>query len=491
MEIVPAEPQLIRLSGPGWDGMRAWAYPRPRTSLQNLPDTGLPIASAGVGMIALVNGSSGYVIKSNATTYRAWSESSPWVRAAIDILRDAVSSSEWDIVPVDKSGRQNKRLAKRIRDLLEQPNPGDDFWTFSQKLIEDLCVLDAGAAEVVRYIGGEIAELYPTPGEQLAVNARWDGSDEDQIRYAWMPDGNVHATFKNADMLYLMANPRSNSAVGLSPLEVLRRTIDAELHSMDYNSKMVRGAPPEGVLNLGETAMDTDVSRARTYWESEILGQSALAIIGGYKAPGFIRFRDTNEDMQFREWLDYLVRQTAVVYGLSPMDLGLTFDVNRSTAEQQGENTEGRGIRPTMAMFGKGITKRVVQDPSFGGRENNLQFIFTALNLKESKSRADINKIAMGGTPWKAVNEARLMEGRPPIGDPADENNIFNHILALAPKGLLDITTGRYIGEEDLAKIQSENAIDVATATAEARAANPTAVQPADVGKPKSEGGKE
>lgn len=463
--------------------LREWSMPQPKTSLARLTSSGMPVPEQGTGLFTLVNQRAGFVGKANASTYRAWSEASPWVRAAIDILRDAVSSAEWDILPIDKSGPRNVRLTRRIRSLIEEPNPGDSYWDFSQKLVEDMCVLDAGCAEKVRYPNGELAELWPAIGEYVLVNARWDGSDENDIRYIYSPDGTIKASFRNDDFIYLMQNPRSSSAVGLSPLEVLKRTIEGELNSMDYNSRMVRGAPPEGVLNIGETAQSTDVQRAKTEWESTILGQSSFAIIGGYKAPSFIKFRDTNQEMQYREWLDYLVRQIAVVFGLSPMDLGITFDVNRSTAEAQSDNTEGRGMKPLMAKLQSAFTRFIVHDPSFGGRANNLRFAFTSLNLKESQSRANINKIALGSTPWKTVNEARIMEGRPPIGDLDDENNVFNHVLALTPKGLMDITTAKYVGEQDLANIAAETAISIAEATSEARAANPDKTQPADIGK--------
>ena len=473
------EPKIIRASL--WERVRTWGLPKPQTSLDRLPPgSGQSQTAAGSGLFTMINRNSGFVSKSNAGTYRAWSEASPWVRAAIDILRDAVSSAEWDILPVDKAGPKNVRTAKRIRDLFTEPNAADSFWSWSQKLVEDISVLDAGVVELVRYPSGEIAELWPVMGESIHVNARWDGANEDDTRYIWAPDGTVRAMFKSDDMMYVMSNPRTNSVVGLSPLEVLQKTVAAELNSMDYNSRMVRGAPPEGVLNIGESALPEDVKRTKTEWESEVLGQSSFAIIGGYKAPSFLKFRDTNQEMQYREWLDYLVRQIAVVFGLSPMDLGITFDVNRSTAEQQGDNTEGRGMKPLMSMLQTHFTRNIVQDASFGGRANNLQFAFTALNLKESLNRAQINKIAVGSTPWKTVNEARLMEGRPPLGDLNDEENVFNHVLALTPKGLMDITTAKYIGEEDLARIQSDTAISVVEAREEARAANADKTQPAD-----------
>lgn len=478
MTLVPYTPQMIGIVDSR--GVERWNFPRPQTSLDRLP-YGTQVPQSGGGLLSIVNQRHGYVFRTNASVYRAWSEASPWVRAAIDIRRDQVSSAEWDIVPFDKDGYgDNKRLARRIRALLAQPNADDTFFSLVQKTVEDILVLDGAPWEKVRYPDGSIAELYPVAGEFIAVNSRWDGSDEDQTRYLYVPDGTVRAEFRNADMVYFMQNPRTNSVVGLPPLEVLKSTVDAELKAMEYNRRMVVGQPPEGALNIGETATPTDVVAAKAEWESNILGQSAFAVIGGYKAPSFIKFRDTNQEMQFREWQDYLVRQIAVVFALSPMDLGITFDVNRSTAEAQGDNTEDRGLKPLLQLIQERITQEVVWDESFGGRANNLAFRFTALNLKESQARANINKIAMGGTPWKTVNEARLMEGRAPLGDPADEDNIFNHVLALTPKGLMDITTMKYVGEQDLANIAAETQIDIAQAKAEAVAANPTKTQPAD-----------
>jgi HK97 family phage portal protein len=477
MSLVPVTPGRITII----DRIVAWALPKPRSATPGQAVPTLPAAASGnVGLFALVNQRAGYAIPSNTQTHRAWYESSPWVFAAVSILQNAVATAEWDILPVDKDGPKNVRITKRVRALFEEPNGRDTYRDFIQKAVCELGVLDAAPVEKVRYPTGELAQLWPVDGSQVAVNTRWTGSSEGEVRFIYSPDGNTLVNFVDADMFYMMQNPRAGSAVGLSPLTVLRRAVDAELKSVDYNSKQVMGAPPEGVLDIGETASPNDVLGAKADWESNILGQSAFAVIGGYKNPQFIKFRETNQDMQYREWLDYLVRQHAAAFGLSPMDFGITFDVNRSTAESQSENTESRGIRPLMDMIQNAFTRHVVHDESFGGRGNNLQFVFTALNLKESTTRAQINKIALGSTPWKTVNEARTMDGRPPLGELGDEANVFNHVLALTPKGLMDITTQKYVGEEDLAKIQSESTIDIAEATAEARAANPDRSQPAD-----------
>jgi hypothetical protein len=137
------------------------------------------------------------------------------------------------------------------------------------------------------------------------------------------------------------------------------------------------------------------------------------------------------------EWQEYLVRKIAAVYQLSPQDLMLERDVNRSTSEVQQENTEDRGLRPLLGLIADYLTREVVWDPGFGGEDNNLAFQFTALNLKESMTRAQINRYALAGMPWKTQNEARRDDGRPPIGDPNDENNPANKLVVNASRGLV------------------------------------------------------
>lgn len=473
VENPPLVPTLIALKGSGWDGMRAWALPAPRSGPQNNPN----VVSQASGGFAMVNSRAGLAWDGSARTYRALSLT-PWVRAAIKIRREQISSAEWDIVPYEKEGRQNKRLAQRISDLLDTPNSRlISFHSFAQEVIEDLLVLDGAAVEKVRYPGGEIAQLWPTPSEYIAVDEKWEG-EETRARYFYVPDGNIRASFTNDDMMYMMDNPRTVSALGISPLRILMSVVDSELQAMEYNRRMVMGAPANGAFNIGDSALREDVETARAYFQSEVLGQNAMAIIGGYKNPSYMPFGWNNKDMQFREWQDLLLRCIAVVYGLSPMDLGITFDVNRSTATAQQENTEDRGQKPLMDLIQRYITREIVWDDSFGGRANNLQFRFVSLGIKETAQRASINKVALGSTPWKTVNEARVMDGREPIGRMDDDSNIFNHILALTPRGLLDITTGEYVGDDEAMAL-----------AADAPTAGKTAEENTEAGAGESDGG--
>jgi len=367
------------------------------------------------------------------------------VRAAINVRKTQVSSAEWDIVPADPNKAvDNVRLAKRVKDVFETPNPrADSFRSFIEPIVEDILTLDAGCIEKVGSLRQEVREIWGVDGGKVRVSAVWDG-DPNEPRYYYYPVPSITddraIPFMNGAMVYIMANPRTYSVVGLSPLETLKLTVDSELSGSEYNRRQVTSAAPDGMLNLGEDVPPDKVEEFKSYWLSEIAGKGAMAFVGGSKNPDFIRFRESNRDMQFLEWQTYLVRKIAAVFGLSPQDLGITFDINRSTSEVMQENTEDRGLRPLLGLIQDYLTREVVWDPGFGGPANNLAFRFTSLNLKESTSRAQIGKISGAGVPWRTVNEMRVSEGRAPLGPQFDDLIMATSVGAVS---LADIPTAR------------------------------------------------
>lgn len=384
--------------------------------------------------------------KQNVRLYRHWAEHSEWVNAAIKIRRRQISQAEWQIGPVDHTKPWNQTLQLYLTDLFKTPNPkSESFRGFIEQVVDDLLVLDAGSFEKEFNLRDEVAALWPVDGGTIKVSTIWDGEPEEP-RYFWYPDNFERARLTDREFVYMMDNPATYRVVGLSPLETLKLAVDSELGASAYNDRQMRSAAPDGMLDLGENARSDQIEGFKNMWRAEISGQGALAIVGGTKGAKFVPFRQNNRDAQFIEWQEYLVRKIAAVFQLSPQDLMLERDVNRSTSEVQQENTEDRGLRPLLGLVADYLTREVVWDLGFGGKENNLAFQFTALNLRESMSRAQINRYALAGVPWKSPNEARRDDGRPPIGDPTDVNNPFNQLIVNAARGLVrvdDIPTAR------------------------------------------------
>lgn len=388
----------------------------------------IPTSSAA----AMVSRDGGRVGKTDVRLFRHWSEHSEWVRMAIDIRKNQAALAEWDIVARDPERPYDVGLKNEIVDRLQYSNPKEDWETFIKKVAEDVLVLDAGSIEKERNLGGEPEFVHAVDGGTIRVNSLWE-DDPEEPRYWWYPDGFPRGSWKDRDFVYIMETPRSNSPVGLSKLETLKLSIDSELEGHAFNARQVRNAAPDGLLHLGKGARQEQVDAFKVFWAAE-QGRGAMGITGGTEAPAFIKFHDSNKDAQFLEWQIYLVRKISGVFQLSPQDLNITFDINRSTSETQDAQTEDRGVRPFLNLLARALTRGWVHDEGFGGQENNLAFKFTKLNLAASLKQAQYNKLALAGIPWESVNSVLKAEGKEPLGPEYDE------LMAMTPQGAVRLT---------------------------------------------------
>lgn len=299
--------------------------------------------------------------KTNADMLRAWARNNEWIRTAIDLRRSQVSSNDWDIVPIDTRQEFSPEMQAQVLNLFMLPNPrGDSFRTLIEPAIEDLLVLDAGCLEIVRNVRGVPVQLFTVDGAAIRVDPTWDGSDPNAPRYHWFPGGQWARGLSNEDLIYMMTRPASHRVIGLSTLEILQHTVEADLQAAEYNRGLVTRAAPAGVLNLGEDVQPDQVDAFRAYYEAEVAGRSATAIMGGAKTVQWLGFGQNNREMQFMQWQEYLVRKIAAVFGCATQDLGITGGMNRSVAEVQQEISEDRGLRPLMLLVEEYLNREVV-----------------------------------------------------------------------------------------------------------------------------------
>lgn len=379
-------------------------------------------------------------MKTGVDLYRSWART-PWIHGAIGVRKDQIASAEYEVAPVDPTAQYSKRLVKEIKFLFDHPNPRDrSFRAFVTPVIDDLMTLDSGCVELIETGRRDLRYIFPVDSKHVRVARDWDGLDGDTARYFWYPNGiDSGRAWRNSQFLMLMQNSTTYTPLGLSPIEILRMTIDALLYGGDYNRRQVRGAAPEGLLHLGEGVPPDKVEQFRTEWQAYQQQGGALAIIGGGKNPDFKAFRQSNRDMQFLEWLRWLVMEIAIVYRESIQDLQQMFDINRATGDNLAEQSEDRGLRPLADLIQDEFTQQIVWHPSFGGPDNNLCFRFTNLKIRDSYERARTHDLALAHFPKLTPNEARVDDGRKPIGSLTDPDNPFNQLLANTSQGLVRV----------------------------------------------------
>jgi hypothetical protein len=360
--------------------------------------------------------------RKGALVLRRFSERNVWVRVAINRRKRSVAKSGWKIVRLDDPhAKPDAGIVKKIGDLFRFVN--DTRASFNQLIamaVEDILVLDAGVIEKERTAGGEVIALWPVSGDEIMPLVGWDGSNPKKPRYVQIREGREVARYLNDELIYMMVNPRTCSPIGLSPVENLVATIEADLYGEYFEYQLMKETAPAGILYLGGGVPPNKVEAFRTQWEADIAGTRDVAIIGGggydpetgsvASPPEFIPFGRSGKDEQRREYMKWLATKVAAAFEMDLMAFNLSETVHRSIGESLQQKTD-EGLLGLASVVESYVTREIVWefDPN-----HEHGFAFTDLTPQDEMAKAKLRNIYMdmGCT---TPNEIRAEDGLPPV----------------------------------------------------------------------------
>ena len=313
----------------------------------------------------------------------------------------------------------------------------DSFDTFIRKIVRDRLIYDQVAFEIVPDRAGNPAEMLvvdaatirlatedvlPEEGKKLAKH--------EKIKYVQVINGVVTAQFTEEELAFGTSNPRSDIRVGgygFSELEMLIHQITSHLWAEEYNSRFFsQGGTTKGILNLKGTA-DNPVSRHqltnfKRQWLSQVSGMT-----GAWKTPvmsvdglEYINVSQSNREMEFEKWLNYLINTACAVYQIDPSEINFP---NRGGATGSGggglgdggiedriNNSRDKGLRPLLRFVESIINRHIVSK-----FDDRFVFTFTGFDQKSEKEKLDQKNQEVKFL--KTVNELREEEGLDPLDD--------------------------------------------------------------------------
>jgi len=354
---------------------------------------------------------------------RALSRQDAIIRICINVIKKAVSQSEW-FIEVDKEHINDpgvKEAEKKAYDLFEFTNMNEEnARVLLDRTIDDLLILDAGVTENIRTLDGkEIIGLNSVDGATIRPVYNEYGELGDPA-YKQVIGDKVVAEFSKEDMVYMMMNPQNDInyfGYGLSPIESILLQVQASLEADMYNIKsFTQSTVPPGMLDLGDMSED-EAKKFISVWRSTVQSNPhALKFVyGGSANKRFVPFNTSNKDMQYAEYLDWLTRIKLAAFGLSGLEANITQDVNRATAEVQYQISQSRGVQSVKRLieeyFTRGIIWRIeLENEAF----RYLKFRFKPSDsMTEKETQARIDKIYIE-TGIKDPNEIREREGLAP-----------------------------------------------------------------------------
>ena len=338
----------------------------------------------------------------------------PAARRAINCIKDRIACMEWRIevrpeVHPDEHGDRLERIAK-LTAALATPNTSDSFRTLIEPVIEDALVGGFGALEIELGDADLPVRMYPVDGATIQVNPEWDGSSETP-RYAQVtgkPGVEGRTQLLDRELMYLRLNPRSHSVFGLGKMEVAFEAINGFLAAQKYAGRMASNGTVPYALWLKDRTPEQH-ERLTRWWQDEVEGSGRTPVLSSEEPPQVVRLAQGSDAELRMEWQQFLLTMIANAFDLPAMLLGVTHDVNRSTAQELADEAFQNAVVPLAKLIADHITRDVITK-ALGW--NDVRFVWSELESRDEMTEVNIQiQLLQAGV--LTVDEVRAMRGLP------------------------------------------------------------------------------
>ncbi len=355
------------------------------------------------------------------------------VRAIINTRREQVPDVAWGIRLKNAEGKPTASEQERIdyiTKLLEYPVNTSNrriSWTdFIKAFVEDGLALDAATFEVVRNRKGMIKELWNCDGATIRPNMNEYGEYDSQEAYIQEISGIKSAAFTYNELAYCVANPRSDIysyGYGYSSLEALIEMVTAILFVDKYNrSYFSDNSIPQGVLSLVGDIDPQDLEMWRRYWTAEVKGidnfwKMPIVNVPDESYMKWQKFKDSNSDMQYNIYYDWLIRLVCAVYQTDPSEINVHGQPGVGGLGQQGgaatvakvEYSKSKGLRSILRHIKESINTHVIM-PMW----DDLTFMWTGIEAESRPEKIELRTKEINSG-YKTINEFRKEDHLEPV----------------------------------------------------------------------------
>ncbi len=338
----------------------------------------------------------------------------PAARRAINCIKDRIACMEWRIearpeVQAEEGGDRAERI-ERLTSALAAPNASDSFRTLIEPVIEDALVGGFGALEVELGDAETPVRMYPVDGATIQVNPEWDGRPETP-RYAQVtgkpgPEGRTQLL--DRELMYLRLNPRSHSVFGLGKMEVAFEAINGFLAAQKYAGRLASNGTVQYALWLKDRTPEQH-ERLTRWWQDEVEGSGRVPVLSSEEAPQVVRLAQGSDAELRLEWQQFLLTMIANAFDLPAMLLGVTHDVNRSTAQELADEAFQNAVVPLAKLIADHITRDVIVK-ALGWKD--VRFVWSELESRDETTEVNI-QIQLLNAGVLTVDEVRAMRGLP------------------------------------------------------------------------------
>ena len=330
----------------------------------------------------------------------------------------------------EKLTNEDKKKISEIVDFLEKGgwtdkwDNVDSLQEFVSKIMSDSLILDQLAFEMVRNRMWELQKFRAVDASLIrfldSVDPRQrEGFEQYRFkghlpRYCMVWDEMIlHNPITKEPILYYpwelgfgIRNKTSDvrrNGYGVSELETLVNIITWILWGFSYNANFFsQGSQPKGFINIkNPNISNSTLQEFRQAWTQTMAGggnRHRTPVINGIDLEWVDLQKLSNRDMEFNEWIKFLIIMTCSVYRIDPSELGFNFKESQQIFGQDGQrerlkHSREKGLKPLLIFLQGVITKYIVSE-----LDENYEFAFTGIEVEdeEAQVKLDSEKLSSG-----------------------------------------------------------------------------------------------
>lgn len=345
---------------------------------------------------------------SSTTPSNAMEIAAAW--ACVQVLARGISMLP--LVLMEETGNMRRRATSHpLFPLLHRrPNPDMTSATWRSTMLVHLATRGNAYVQKVYSRGGQLVQLWPLHPDRMESIER---ADDGELQYGYrLSDGRLR-TFPSREMMHVRGMSE-DGIIGLSPVEVARRTFDRKRRLEQYEAAFWQnGARPGVVLKSTAAPNDRQAAALLTSWEERYRGalnSGKTALLPSHLSIETIGIPQS--DAQFLESQKFSRSEIAAIFSVPPHMIG---DLDRATFSniaEQGQEFVDYTLGFWIAQIEQTIEQSLLQDRERG--RFYPKFIVQALLRGNPTERAQAFST---GLQWGyySVNDIREMEDLNPI----------------------------------------------------------------------------
>lgn len=310
---------------------------------------------------------------------------------------------------------------------LEKDSDRDNFQRFCLKIIRDSLTIDQVAAEIGSQRNGKPYAFWAVDAatiERVLPNQ----DNPDNIKYIQIVDEAAVAYYPEGTLIFDYQNPRSDirySFYGYSRVEQAIDLVTSTINTLIYNSGFfTENKLPRGMLLVQGSANREQVEMMEDYicdimsgspssqWRIPIIPAGGDSSGDTANTIEWKQLGGNNQEMQFSQWLDFLVSGIVCLFGCSMDELGLQSGKSQSVIDNNnrtGQIQESKSnLLGTTLSFLQQFVNRILEKffPDW-------EFEFVGYEYDDPKTVIDLAKGKLES--FMTLNEVRKEQGLKPL----------------------------------------------------------------------------